>query len=401
MKQMRNFKLFLVICTLMVTLSACNKNEPRNSDILQNSPSATQQTQVGTAETYESDPKETNISTILSSGVEVKADVEISDRVNIEQLVTYDAQIVKLNYELLKQLLLANKEIVEEGSSELAEARTDSLFHYCITSDEFSLTYRGEGFSYGNSQYPLIQNILNSREIDIEQFRDSGDLGFLTREEAKQNIENTLKQLNLEVEETPTCYTLSFASLQTICEKLNATRRELMGENSPVHTFVCSDTDACYIFIYQITTEGLPISTHSNGVFGDGSWTSGTSLYCIYSEAGIVGMWLPYSLHVTGQTSQTAHGLSARQVLERLDDKFNSMILDGDYQVNKIEFEYAPMPINGSRSLFQLIPAWRISVFHTFQFADEKNVGIIHSAEEQFDVVFHAITGEELISSLA
>lgn len=399
MKHISNYKCLPAMCALFIVLSACSKSEPQGLDLPQNTASHSQQIQKA-EEIYEPAQVETSVSTTLSSGVEVTANVEISDCVDIKQLAIYNAEIVKQDYELLKHLLLTNKEIVEETSAEIAEARTDSLFHGCVTNDGSSLAYTGEGFTYESGQHSLMQSILSSKEVDVNQFSDSEDLNFSTRENAKQDIENILKQLNLEVDKTPVCYTLSFESLQFICEKLNAVRKETFGEDSPLYTpFTCSAADACYIFIYQITAEGLPISTHPNGVFGDGSWTPGTYLHCFYSEKGLVGMKLPYNLRVTGQVSQAAQGLSASQILEKLDKKFSSMILSGDYQVNKIEFEYVSMPIKGSRNLFQLIPVWRTSVLHTCQYQDQKSNGEPYSVEEQFDIVFHAITGDELISS--
>ena len=385
---------------ILITLSACNESTSQMSNISQDNTNSLQQIQTDIGEIYTSGSKEKHVSTMLSSGIEVSAIVEISDDINIEQLAIYDANIEKQDYELLKQLLFANKEIEKEESSEMADARTDALFHYCIASDGSSLAYTGAGFTYDIGQYSLIQNILHSKEINANQFIDNRDLNFSTQENAKQDVENIIKHLNIEVEKKPICYTLSFESLQSICEKLNKTRRDVFGEDSPFFTpYTCNITDACYIFIYQVTTEGLPISAYPNGILGDGSWTPGTFLLCVYSENGIVEMELPYSLQMTGQASPPAQGLNINHLLEKIDNKFNSMILNGDYTITQIEFEYVPMPINGSRSLFKLIPAWRTSVFHTYQFADEKSNGEIHSVEEEFDVVFNAITGEEILNS--
>lgn len=398
MKNIQKFKIFPLVCILFVNLSACNESKTQN--LPQDVVIQTQHNSQKVDEVHESTPGDLNISTTLSSGVEVISGVNISNNVNIEQIAVYDAEIVKLDYELLKQLFLNNKEIIEEASKEMAEARTDALYHYCITDDGSSLTYTGEGFTYEDGLYALMQNILFKNIIDLDQFVDNGDLSFLTREEAQQEIEKVLNQLKLEVEETPICYTLAFDDLQLICDKLNSDRKTAVGEGSPLYTpLSCDEADARYIFIYQISTKGLPISTHSNGVFGDGSWTSGTSLYCFYSAEGVVGMELPYSLKLTGQAPTTTNGLSITQLLEKIDDKFNSMILSGSYLANKIEFEYVPMPVSGSRNLFKLIPGWRVSILHTYQYQDPKSAGETFSAEEQFDVVFNAITGEELVNS--
>jgi hypothetical protein len=401
MKPVRDYIFLSTVGVLLIISSACTKSGLHSSDVSQDNTSQPQHIQTEVSETHVPPSSGTNISAILSSGVEVTANIKISNNVNTTQLAVYNAEIVKQDYELLKRLLLANKEIVDEASSEMAEARTDALFHYCMTSDGASLSYSGDGFTYSTDQHSLMQNILYSKEIDVTQFSDDKDLTFSTRDDAQRNIENILNQLNIEVDGAPTCYTLSFDRLQSICKDLNTFRKNAVGADSPLYTpLSCSEADACYIFVYQLATEGLPISTHSNGVFGDGSWTPGTSLYCFYSERGIVGMELSYTMRVTGQASPAVNGLSINQVLEKIDEKFNSMILSGDYQVNELEFEYVPIPIDGSRSVFRLIPAWRASILHSYQYQDEKSNGEPYSITTESDVVFHAITGEELISNL-
>lgn len=398
MKHIQIFKFSLIMCILIVLLSACcNKlrNSPQDSD----ADTPTQEVQHAEIE-HDLNLSESHVSKVLSSGAVVDANIEMAQHINLDKLATYSAEIVKLDYDLLKQLLLSDREILEEGSSEMADARTDALYHYCITRDGFSLSYTGEGFSYSSGNYALMQRILNSGDIDLDQFRNLEDLSFATQKDAQIDIQNILDQLGLEVNDTPVCYTLSFESLQSICNQLNAIRKNAAGGDLSLYTpLTCDDTDACYIFIYQVTAEELPISTQPNGIFGDGSWTSGTSLLCVYSQQGIVEMELPYSFKIAGQESQVVKGINVDQALERLDNKLNSMILSGDYLVNNLVFEYVPMPINGSRNLFNLIPAWRISIIHTYQYQDEKNAGEVLSAKEEFDVVFNASTGEEIISN--
>lgn len=400
MKHVRNYTFFLIICAFF-SLSACTESKSGSFDIQQDVPSDTQQFMEEATKIEQTNQNESSISKTLSSGVKVTASVEIPNNVSIDQLAMYNAEIVKQNYDSIKETLLVNKQIVEEESSEVAESRTDSLYHYCIADDGSSLSYNGEGFTYDCGKYSLFQNILNNRDINVNQFSENNDLGFSTREDVQLDIKHLLDQLDIEVNENPICYTLSFESLQSICEEINVARKKMLGEDSPLYTpLSCNPMDACYIFIYQVTPKGLPISKHTNGVFGDGSWTPGTYLSCFYTEEGIVGMDLPYSLRVTEQISQRTQGLSVGQILEKLDEKFSSMILVGDYLANNIEFEYVPLPIDGSRSLFRLIPAWRISILHTFQYKDEKKLDEVHFAEEQFDVVFNAISGEEILSSL-
>lgn len=398
MKHIQKFKFHSIICILVILLSACS-NELQNLPQGNDADIPTQETQYEKTD-HNTTLSESHISTTLSSGAVVDAHIEIAPHINIDKLTTYSAEIVKLDYDLLKRLLLADKEILEEGSSEMADARTDALYHYCVTSEGSSLSYTGEGFSYSSENYALIQRILNSGDINLAQFSNLENLDFMPQKDALADIQSILDQLGITVNDTPTCYTLNSESLQLICDQINAIRKEATDGDFSLYTpLTCDETDACYIFIFQVTAEDLPISTRPNGIFGDGSWTSGTSLLCVYSQEGIIEMELPYFFKITGHESQVVKGLNADQVLEKLNNKLNSMILSGDYLVDNLAFEYVPMPINGSRSLFNLIPAWRLSITHTYQYQDEKNPGEMLSAKEEFDVVFNASTGEEIISN--
>jgi len=155
--------------------------------------------------------------------------------------------------------------------------------------------------------------------------------------------------------------------------------------------------DECYIFIYQILDEGMPISIYSNGVFGDGSFTSGTDVRVIYSAEGIVSFRMNYQFENTEIISQNQKGITADQALDLLDKKYNTIILEGEYLVNDIVFEYVPMPDDGSSSNYILVPAWRFLVIHTTEQMGKENAAETVLTEMRNYVVFNAITGEEII----
>ena len=155
--------------------------------------------------------------------------------------------------------------------------------------------------------------------------------------------------------------------------------------------------DECYIFIYQLTPLGLPISTHTNGMFGDGSWTSGTYFQCTYSADGLISVQVPYQFTDIVEKTKDNLGMSIEQALDCLDHKYNSMILEGNYLVDNIEFEYVPMPNFGSENSYTLQPAWRFSIIHSFNVADKLDPYKQVTVNQRTTTVFDAITGKELV----
>ena len=73
------------------------------------------------------------------------------------------------------------------------------------------------------------------------------------------------------------------------------------------------------------------------------------------------------------------------------------MILEGNYLVDNIEFEYVPMPNFGSENSYTLQPAWRFSIIHSFNVADKLDPYKQVTVNQRTTTVFDAITGKELV----
>ena len=126
------------------------------------------------------------------------------------------------------------------------------------------------------------------------KFLTGQDLGFKNIKESQIEIEEIINELGIDVIQDPLCYSIDYATLASGCESFNAMVsgfRDSIREENPEQSFsmegfesiYVDKEDECYIFIYQILNEGMPISIYSNGVFGDGSFTSGTDVRVIYS----------------------------------------------------------------------------------------------------------------------
>lgn len=315
------------------------------------------------------------INATLSSGITVDAAVQIPAAVDINALNTYAAEIEIFDFEIAKELFIGNKAVEHEETMEPSpNALTDSLYYLLQTADGYTLSCAGANIYFSDSHYynnliSFFYEKYHTQEKNDEQFLTGKDLPFQSITETKKQIAAVIETLHITVAPEPLVYTFD--------------------ETTPAG-------EDYYYLLYQITLDGMPLSKYDNGIAGDGSWMSGTTLEVLYSANGIEIFSIPYQFHMTGIVAENQQGLTAEEALQLLDDKYNSIIMEGDYTVERIEFEYVPVP-DKDRQTFTLAPAWRFFTKHSFSLA-AKDEGEPLIYDDKGYVVFHAITGEELIN---
>ena len=379
--------IFMVCSVFLISMSACKEKDSMNN-ITENNLNLNG----NHATSYDQ-----HISTTMSSGVEVNAEVTLPETVSLDALSVHNVRIVTQNFEKAKKILLGSKEIVEEETSETKESLVNEPYRYCRTSDDFTLFSSGENIYFKGKHYDKVSAILDLSEAGNSSiFRTDNNLDFASIKEAQKETTEILKQLNISVLSNPICYTLDYTNLINESEIYNQALEKIPDGQLKAEPISIEKDDECYVFLYQLSANGLPISMHTNGVFGDGSWTSGTSVLCTYSADGLVSLKMDYQLEDLSENLTVSKGLDVGQALERLDQKYNSMLLEGKYLVDSIEFEYVPMPNQGKSNSYTLIPAWRFSILHTFEEAEKGNSANTITAQQRTNSVFHAITGTEL-----
>ena len=383
MKKLR----ILILCLALCFLVACGEktdekvSEGKAEEIVQNATDWTREKKI----------QSIHITRELSSSLMIEAQARIISNER-EELPVYVAHLVVQNYDKAKEIFLKGEKIAEEQISETKDSRTNEPSRFCETNDGCILMSQGEGIFYWDESFGRISRVFNlGNGGNSAKFLTGNDLEFKSLKDAKIDVEKILQCLQISYINEPTCYTLNYNSLLEEAEKVNSFPDE--GFNSePVSI---QKTDECYCFIYQTAIEGMPVSVYQNGVFGDGSWTPGTAVQCFYSEKGVISFRIEYQLKSDGCLSRS-NSLTVEDAIALLDKKYNSMILEGKYVVDHIEFEYIPLPKNGALNEYTVVPAWRFSVLHTYEEQDKESREGKVTANRRSDVVFHAITGEEL-----
>ena len=83
-------------------------------------------------------------------------------------------------------------------------------------------------------------------------------------------------------------------------------------------------------------------------------------------------------------------------ILNAIDQKYNSVILQGNYKVNSMELEYIA-DIRDKSEKYTLLPVWRCSISHNYDTQD-KNSSKIINIEDNSILFIDATSGTEIYS---
>lgn len=329
------------------------------------------------------------IDKILKNGIKVQAPVKIASNIALENLKTYIVQGKKHDFEKAKELLLAEREIV---SSEVNSYDAGTVINVIETKEGYSLMGSSEG---GIRLYgPLSQEIsdvfinyyLNPMKND-ESFLAKNDLSFSSREQVVKESINILSELDIDVDSSPMIYSFSKGDPYTVL----AFSQDGVVEKT---TFFSQD---CYLLEFQITVENMPVSKEMSGSVKAGNSVGGTAVKIVYSSQGIEDFSFEYDYSFVKNLSENQKAITAEEALEKLDEKYDSIILEGGYTVERINFEYIPIQDQKENQVI-LAPVWRFGINHAIQFpGKEDSTEIVEQSERSF-IIFDAITGEEILT---
>ena len=106
-----------------------------------------------------------------------------------------------------------------------------------------------------------------------------------------------------------------------------------------------------------------------------------------------------HDLYGAEKTGKKQACLNLDQALEALDNKYNSLILEGEYEVTEICFEYVPIG-TGDGIHVTLTPAWRFLVSQTMEYAAKEAPAQVVNMNTKEYVFFNGLTGKEIVADM-
>ena len=341
-------------CTKPVTESGVQSTESGTAESTAEALSSTESGAENTAEKAE------HITQTLSSGVMVNADVYVPESMQQQNLPEMQGTGQIVEFGKLKSIFCADKTIIEENESTVVTKSLGSdidMEQYIYTENGDYLTCVG-----GNSfLYTAARDTQDTSNLEL--YKTGEDLDFATIAEADGEIRKVAEELGISVGDS-VCYTIDTSSMPH------------------------------YVFRYDLLVNGLPLGKFDGGSYSDNVFTPGTYLTAVLDEDGIRHFDVSYVLKET-ETGDAQRVLTLDEALDKVDEKYNSIIMEGDYYINDIQMAYTPIKTDDA-GIVRLIPVWYFQTTHQILLPDKSGTGEIMLPQDGY-ILINALDGTELL----
>lgn len=326
----------------------------------------------------------------LSSGVIVNAELKVPEAAELEDMPVYSASLQELPFDKFSNSFAKNRSVIEKTEQPSEDNIGNGSYKYYQLEDGSTLTYNGGIFlHYSSAKYRNIQVDFEIENDEEDSFNK--DFDFETRELADKKIREIFRDLGLEVAEECKSYSIDYKWLQEknqmpeypdIAEKIQIEMEEIVWSNKL----------DCYLFRYFGSANNMPITNQLREE--KGILIPAPGIYVVYSRDGIEQIDISNCFQIENEENRTSvYGVN--EILDVLDEKYNSIILEGNYSVDKLQLEYVPIE-TAQANKYQLIPAWRIYVSHEINIQNKDDPSKSEVIALPTQILFNAIDGTEL-----
>ena len=400
-------KLILATLVLCMALSACTKAEagktPTVVSTVETSAESAVRGEENTAST-DSTPEKTetaaHVTQTLSSGVVIDADVYVPESMQKTELPEMRGTGHEVAHEGLSEVFFGGAE-VESTVTEIANNGyfSSDTMHELWQVGDTVLSAVGTTVAYSNGREVTAMYLFSEYASSLP-FGDNRavyltgkSLDFATIDEVKAKVQTYIDALGVSVLE-PTCYTMDYDTMRKVYDG-----RTALETYDADFDFVIEPTkeDEQYVLEYPIAVNGMPLAVFDGGSYSGDVWVTGTSVKVFYGAEGLNMLAMPYALDVTDAgTPQPV--LTLDEAIQKLEEKFDSMIVEGEWRVDGIEMAYIAVPIEGTNDA-KLLPVWRFQTEHTMEYAGKDDPNETTTLTDKGDILFNALDGTELLKN--
>lgn len=301
-----------------------------------------------------------HITKTLSFGVMIDADVYVPEAMRKECLPEMQGTGQEIDFEKLKKVFCAGKTITEETESTFTPDRPGALND--TTRDVYTEDGDYLSVSYGNSAiYTTARDTQDTSNLEL--YKTGENLDFATIEEADEEIRKVAEELGISVGES-VCYTIDTSSMPH------------------------------YVFQYDLLVNGLPLGKFDGGSYSGSGFMPGTSLTAMVDADGIFCFEVMYVLKET-ETGDAQRVLTLDEALDKVDEKYNSIIMEGDYEISDIQFAYTPIKTDDAGGV-RMIPVWYFKTTHVVTMTNRSGTGQVTLPQDGY-ILINALDGTELL----
>ena len=403
-------KLSLIVLALCVLLSGCTKAVPSKTE----TPAQGVSSQTASPEPDSDSSREENqtsensadnteraehITKTLSSGVVVDADVIVPVSMQKSELPEMFGRGHVIDQNLVASVFFEGEKSPDkqaEESQDFSVFSKDGVYStWTLDNECLMISGTAANFSNGRDEvgYYLFSEFPTSLPFGDNRatYLSGKNLDFATIDEAKSQVQKYVNSLGISVLE-PTCYTMDYDTMY----KVYTERVDQPGYDEDFDFIIePQKQDEQYIFDYPVAVNGMPLGNFEGGGYSDDSYMIGTLLRIVYGEEGIRAMTLPYALDVT-EVGTMQPVLTLDEALQIVDDKYNSIIMEGNYKIDKIEMAYSPIRQQDVTQA-KIIPVWRFQTNHTLQYSAKNDTNEAVEMTDTSYILINALDGTELL----
>lgn len=400
-------KLILVTLVLCMALSACTKAEVGKAPTAASTAASSaesavrgEENAVGADSTPEKAETAAHVAQTLSSGVVIDADVYVPESMQKTELPEMRGTGHEVAHEGLSEVFFGGAE-VESTVTEIADNGyfSSDTIHELWQVGDTVLSAVGTTVAYSNGRevtaMHLFSEYANSLPFGDNRavYLTGKNLDFATIDEVKEKMRTYIDALGVSVLE-PTCYTMDYDTMRKVYDG-----RTALETYEADFDFVIEPTkeDEQYVLEYPIAVNGMPLAVFDGGSYSGDVWVTGTSVKVFYGVEGLNMLAMPYALDVTDAgTPQPV--LTLNEAIQKLEEKFDSIIMEGEWRVDEIEMAYIAVPIEGTNDAKPL-PVWRFQTEHTMEYAGKDDPNETTTLTDKGDILFNALDGTELLKN--
>lgn len=335
-----------------------------------------------------------NIKTTLPSGIIVDAVQVIPGNVNFDEMPIIRSKHQVFNVDVFQDYFMKDKDIkdIEQGE----DKESGGTYKNVSATDGSWLYAQKNGVSYSSKLFLKIDSIIQNNPLPEDKPVEKLDFNFSTRKEAYDKVKSILSDLGINIYEEYECYSLPVEWMKEEYEdyqkQLSAAYKEKLKETGDDIEIHWSEEMDCYYFVFRQKIESFPVTDKQRDY--DNVYILAPIINVYYSQNGIENFRISYTYNGTVERKEPI--LSEKEALEKLNQHYNSIILDGTYLVSKIELEYVPIPDKGDS--FLLTPSWRFYITHTFKDPDKLEPDKYNKITQQEEFLLNAVDGKQLLS---
>ncbi len=334
-----------------------------------------------------------HIDDILASGVEVEANIEMPE-LDTKDVSIYQGTTMKIDTKELSDVLLdepVTQDIEKDGQGE----ETESLCIYSGEDGTEIISINDTWVKFSTVKFSHIRTDFESEPISDGQI----DFDFISRGNADQKIREVLKPLNIEIYPESECVpmdyrTLKEKNLEQYADMEEAEEIEVFQEDiNMLQSIPWSEDYNCYCFTYYGMVDGIKLNSQDRET--DDNVVPGSIIRAVYAKDGIQSLEIS-DIYIAQKEVEKMPLCTMDTVLGAIDQKYNSIILQGNYKVTSMELVYIADVRNNNEG-YTLLPVWRCIVNHKYDVQD-KNSSEIANIEDNSVILIDAVSGTEVYS---